>query len=62
MREFVDIKMRRGNKSKFDNQEQLVDIVLPQMSFHYKFHHDFGFRAFQTYHHEQMRMRFGGES
>ncbi len=55
MRDFVDIKMRRGNKSKFDSQEQLVDIVLTLMSFHYKLFHSFGFRALQTYHHEQMR-------
>jgi hypothetical protein len=55
MREFVDIKMRRGNKSKFDSQEQQVDIVLTLMSFHYKLFHSFGFRAVQTYAHEQMR-------
>lgn len=55
IREVIDLKMRRSNRSKFDNHDQIVDIVMSLMTLHYKYSHSFKFAAVQTFKHEQMR-------
>lgn len=55
IRQLIDMKLRRGNRSKFDQHEELVEIVMSLMAFHYKYASNFSFRVLNTYKHEQMR-------